>query len=273
MPAGRDGVVKIISAAVTELVESKRLGGRRKVYLDELKRCLLKFSAGRESASLADFTVQDIESWLAQFPGSWSRHTWLSRISTLFCFAVRRGWIDKNPCAQVERVFVDKKPPQILTIEQVEILLRECPPTCKAWLVLALFAGVRPDGELMRVTWEDVDLATATVKINFPKVRKHRRIVPLPARAVALLRECVAMSGLVAPSRSTLRRFKRRVCAALGFVAWPQDVLRHTAASYLLANNGDVGKVATMLGNTPGILLTHYHSPVTTDAAANFFRV
>ena len=74
----------------------------------------------------------------------------------------------------------------------------------------------------------------------------------------------------MSPSLSTLRQFKLRACAALGLSRWPQDLLRHTAASYLLALHGDAGKVATMLGNSSSVLLTHYHEPVM-PGIARFF--
>ncbi len=267
------GIGVTISTAIQELLAAKVLANRRAVYIKSLKSFLNQFAFEREQTPLENFTFQDIEAWMNRYKFPWARHTWLNRLSTLFSFAVRRRWIEKNPCDCVERVSVDHKPPTVLSVAQVEILLAKCPANCKAWLVLALFAGVRPDGELMAVKWEDVNLATASVKINFPKVRKHRRIVPLESRAVALLRDCEPKEGNLSPSHSTLRRFKRGVCAELGFETWPQDVLRHTAASFLMALHKDVGRVATMLGNSPDILLSHYHEPVSAADAKAFWAV
>jgi integrase len=157
-------------------------------------------------------------------------------------------------------------------VEQSRQLLAACPVVCRPWLILAMFAGIRPDGELMKLDWSKIDLETATVKIDFPKVRSHRRIVPLEPLAVKLLKEHPLRSGAVAPSRSTLRRFKRRMRAVLGFERWPQDVLRHTAASYLLALHQDAAKVAGWLGNSVKVLLSNYHDPVTREASAAFWE-
>ncbi|MCP5523587.1 MAG: hypothetical protein H7A46_18775 [Verrucomicrobiales bacterium] len=59
----------------------------------------------------------------------------------------------------------------------------------------------------------------------------------------------------------------------LGFKAWPQDVLRHTAASQLLALRKDAAAVALELGNSPQVLLTHYRELVTREQAAEFWGI
>ena len=53
------------------------------------------------------------------------------------------------------------------------------------------------------------------------------------------------------------------MAAKLGFEAWPKDILRHTAASMLMATWEDEGKVAATLGNSPTILHAHYRELVT----------
>jgi hypothetical protein len=54
---------------------------------------------------------------------------------------------------------------------------------------------------------------------------------------------------------------------------FPQDLFRHTAASYLLALHGDAGKVATMLGNSSSVLLRHYHEPVNKADCDRFWSI
>lgn len=267
------GEVVSLGNAVAQLLAAKRAANRRVVYLKSLAHYLNRFAAGREALPLADLSSSLIESWLAQFSAPYSRQTWLNRISTLCAFAVRRGWLAQNPCARVERVTVDHRPPLVLTPGESQRLLAACPAVCRPWLVLALFAGVRPDGELLKLQWAEVDLETATVAINFPKVRKQRRVVPLEPAAVAWLRAHPLRRGALSPSQSTLRRFKKRARAVLGLAVWPADVLRHTAASYLLALHGDAGKVALRLGNSANVLLTHYHNPVRAEACAAFWAI
>ena len=249
-----------ISVAVTKLLEAKSAGNRRAEYLAPPAHYCGSLQNGRESKPLADFTTADIEDWLKQFPSAYSRQTWLNRISTLFSFGVRREFCPANPCNRIERITVDRKAPKILSPGESLKLLKIVPALCFGYLVLGLFAGIRPD-ELLRLDWQDVNLITQTVTVNDAKTRR-RRIVPLHGRAVALLDGKSFSSGPVAPSNSTVRRFKRMARCALGWPSWPSDLLRHSFASYALALHKDAGKVSTMMGNSNAILLSHYHEPV-----------
>lgn len=77
----------------------------------------------------------------------------------------------------------------------------------------------------------------------------------------------------LAPHYSRVRRWKDVARNNIGFDRWPQDLLRHTAASYLLALYGDAGKVAARLGNSSSVLLSHYHQPVTQADCEKFWSL
>ena len=268
-PGGFD--IPTLADTIALLCATKTAANRRAVYIKNVRWMLNRFAAGREARLISDFTAAEIETWLNQFPSAGYRATWLNRISTLFAFAVRRDFILKNPCDKIERITIDRAAPKILSPAQVEILLSVTPTVCRAYVILGTFAGIRPD-ELLKMDWQDVNLETKTATVNDAKTRR-RRIVNLVPRAVALLAGCPLRRGAIAPSNSTVRRFKRRACAALGLKAWPKDLLRHTAASYLLALHGDAGKVATMLGNSSSILLQHYHEPVINGDCGHFWAM
>ena len=270
-PELRLAVPFALGDAIAQCLEAKRAGNRRAAYLKSLSRYLVRFAEGRESLPVASVTVELVESWLNQFPKPASRQTWLNRLSTLFSFSVRRGHCASNPCDMIERVTVDRRAPKILSPDEADLLLRIVPGVCRAGLVLGVFAGIRPD-ELFRLNWDDIDLETKTVTVNDAKTRR-RRIVPLEARPLALLLACPLKSGPVSPSNSTVRRFKRTAREALGLESFPLDLFRHTAASYLLALHGDAGKVATMLGNSSAVLLSHYHEPVKKEDCDRFWSL
>jgi integrase/recombinase XerD len=255
---------------VEEIIKSKRLANRRERYIKSLEYYLRTFIAGRENQHIATFDFVAVESWLNRYPAAYTRQTWLNRLSTLFSFAIRRGFITANPCDRVERVSIDHKTPVILTPQQTKLLFSICPTVCKPYLALAVYAGIRPE-EIMRLNWEEINLETATAKVS-GKTRQ-RRIVPLEPILVKILQEHPIKKGPVAPSLSTVRRFLRRARTALNLSRWPQDVLRHTAASYLLAKYQDAAKVALWLGNSPKILMRHYHNPVTAEDSEKFWTI
>jgi integrase len=252
------------TAVVEQMLAAKRVAGRREVYVKNLRQVLTRFAAA--CPNLAATTAEQVEAWLASSKCPNSRQTNLNRVSTLFSFAVRRGYIISNPCERIERISIDRKPPVILTVPQSRDLLAACPTLLKPYLALGMFAGIRPD-ETMRMKWEDINFETATAKVD-GKTRQ-RRIVPLEPIVVALLKDYPVKSGPVAPSNSTVRRWKRQAKALMGG-QWKADVLRHTYASYALALYKDAGVVSTRMGNSSGILLAHYHEPVT-EAACKLF--
>lgn len=262
------GGVEGISKCIEAVLEAKRTANRTPRYLKSLGYYLRQFAAGREDKPLADFTVEDVESWLAKYPGQYSRQTWLNRLSTLFSFAVRRGYVAANPCDRLDRVTIDQKPPAILTPAQSRELLAACPTVMRPYLVLGMFAGIRPE-EIERMEWAQIDLDAATARVE-GKTRR-RRLVPLHPRAVAELRKHPLRTGQVAPSSATIARWRGKARRVLGLERWPQDLLRHTAASYLLALHRDAGKVATMLGNSSDVLLSHYHEPVKNGDCGHFW--
>jgi integrase/recombinase XerD len=253
--------------AIEKMLISKRLANRRENYVKSLGDYLKRFA--KEFPDISQITVFGLEKWLAQIKNQYSRQTWFNRINTLLSYAKKRDILKENICERIDKITVDKPIPTILTVEESRTLYKTCPASCRPYLVLAMFAGIRPD-EVMRLDWRDIDLETKTVQVD-GKTRR-RRHVPLEPIAAALLALHPEKKGTVAPSASTVRRWKRTARHILGLKNWPHDVLRHTAASYLIALYDDAGKVAMRLGNSVGILLTHYHKPVSKDACARFWK-
>ena len=253
---------------IAALIIAKTRANRRPVYLKSLRYFLTKFAGLHPRLDIV--TIADIESWLNRFDGNYYRQTWLNRLSTLFSFAVRRGLIAANPCERIDRVIIDRVPVTILTVEQSRQLLATCPPKLKPYLVLGMFAGVRPE-EILRMKWSDVRFDTCTIRV-IGKTRRNR-LVPLEPIVVDYLRDYPQDSERVAPSRSTVRRWLRKTGRNILGGNWHADVLRHTAASYLLARHQDPNKVAFWLGNSPQILMTHYHEPVTAETSERFWNL
>src|SRR5665213_1673398 len=261
-----------LRAAIDEVIAAKINASLRPHSIEVMRSALNQFAQGRENVPLESISAKDIQGWLDSLNVKpCTKQSNVTRLSSLFSYHIRRDNLVKNPCIKLERIKVEHHAPIILSPEQAHTLLKNTPRKFRPYVILGMFAGIRPE-ETQKLTWEDVCLETKTVTVNFAKTRR-RRIVPLEPRAVSLLEKCARKKGNVAPSHSTLVRFKRVAREALGFDRWPQDLLRHTAASYLLALIGDVGKVAARLGNSSTILLTHYHQPVKQADCEKFWKV
>ena len=269
-PPAASGIT--LRAAIDEVLAAKVAAGLHPHSIEVLRYVLKRFSIGRESAPLASITAREIEIFLAGLNiKPVTKQSFVGRLSSLFSYHVRKDNLLLNPCRKLERIKVVTTAPVVLTPEQADTLLLNTPAKFRPYVVLGMFAGIRPD-ELHRLTWRDVCLETKTVTVNLAKTRR-RRIVPLEPRAVFLLKRHARKKGNIAPNKPAVRRFKRAVRECIGCETWPQDLLRHTAASYLLALLGDVGKVAARLGNSSSVMLTHYHQPVTAADCEEFWRV
>jgi integrase len=270
--AGNAG--KVISSmslgkAISALLTAKRLARRREVYLANLEVHLRDFARGREGAEVASISLADLQAYLARAKSLASRQTRLNRISTLFSFAVRQGWLAANPCQQIERMVLEWQPPRILSVDECRALLlttREHDARLVPHVALCLFAGVRP-AEARRLSWADIDIDAGLLRIEAAasKVRQ-RRVVELPSACVAWLR-----LGGDLPAANVRHRLNA-IAKRCGLLPWPRDGLRHSAASYWHALHGEV-VTARNLGHSEAVLHRHYRALVTPAEAQTFFEI
>lgn len=264
-----------LADAVADMLRSKAASRRRPSYVRSLRQYLGAFARGREHVPISALTSVDIEQWFAdRAEAPATRAANIGRLSALFAYAIRRGWVAHNPCSRLERIRIEHRPPRILSVDESRRLLDVMPDAIRAWVVLGLFVGLRPS-EAERLNWSAVRLVgvdpCVVVDAAASKVRR-RRIVPLSETAVVWLATCRHREGAVVSSHSTMRRARRAAAKAAG-LEWGQDILRHTYASMRLAVGHDVGRVAREMGNSPQILLTHYAELVTRGEADRFWNL
>lgn len=183
-----------------------------------------------------------------------------------------------NSCEglRIEEPRTDKTP-TILHAADVQALLEGAGPY-RAAVALMVFAGVRPDelaGEHKApLPWSMVDAKKrrVTIPIEQSKTRSPRVIEKMPHSLWAWLGD-VPATGPISPARS--RQIIRRCWSVLrkrrpDLKKWPVDVLRHTAASYLLALWGDAGRVSRALGweGKTEVLFARYAATGMTKAQA-----
>lgn len=270
---------RTLSEAITETIQVKREAKRKERYLDELEKYLNKFARDREDMPVDQITVKDIEDWFAErSEGAETRSSNLGRLSSMFGVCLRRGYIAANPCKSVEAVSTDQKPPQILTVAQTKKLLRLCrkhAPALLPYIVLGAFLGIRPEA-LEQMEWSAIDWKRRRIMIDYTisKVRSWG-LVDLPKPAVAWLKTCRKSKGRIAPKKTTLKRLRRKLREKMAWPAWPQDILRHTAASHLLAfHEGDETKVSAMLLTSPRVLHRRYRGGrITPEEAKKFLAL
>ena len=154
-------------------------------------------------------------------------------------------------------------------------------PTMYAAIVVSLACGLR-QGELMRLTWRDIDLKGQRLRILRTKT-DNPRTVHLPSSAANALKALKA-SGVVGTkavflaesgeplNRGTLRIrwLEIRDAAKLKDFRWHD--LRHSCASFLAQNGATLLEIAEVLGHTSTTVTRRYAhlvqgAPVTGHAA------
>lgn len=264
-----------ISRVVLELVAAKTAANRRQSYLRSLRVYLEGFARGREDMPITAVNLKLLEEWYASRTETPSmRKGTIGRLSTMFSYAWRKGYVTENPCKRLERIRVDPKPPRIFTPLQARTLLHYLRGDRRrrwrlAQAILGLFCGVRPT-ELTRLFWKDIDLERAIVRIDASasKVRQ-RRIVPIPENAIAWLKLCERHEQKIGAVRWKWIEAAERKTG----LKWENDILRHTAASYLVAKHEDCGRVARWLGNSADVLLRHYTELVSAEDCLAFWSI
>ena len=242
--------------AVRMHMERKR--GRRVRTLSECRGMLLRLM--REVPDLAEAKVRGITTEMCRgmieqvFDTAAMRAKARRILHALFETAVSNGWCDANPVANVQFDPAVESTIAILTLQQVERLLRALAQPehacCAAAVGLMLWAGIRPY-EVARLAWADLDLRERVAYLS-PRHTKTggARQVTLHAPLLRLLRTLAKdaePSQHITPPNWT-RRWKRLRRTA-GFARWQPDTLRHTFASYHIKHFKDPTQLQWEMGH------------------------
>lgn len=262
-----------IKDVMAEMELAKRNAGRANDYLKSLKQIVSQFSKGRGKIPISEFSVKDVESFLDS-KNIRSRSTLRARLSTLFEFAVRRGYRESNPCNQLEAVTITAEPPSVLTAKETKTALKWLVenPRSLAWFALTTFAGLRPE-EAQKTRWADIHVKEGWIRVEAQttKVRQRRVVYPLPA-ALAWLKRAKRLKSELPLSPKKQLKDRKALRKILKWPVWKQDVTRHTAASYWLAGDGETVKhVAKMLGHSEAVCESQYKAVKTQKEAAEFW--
>ncbi len=184
---------------------------------------------------------------------------YLSALSTLYTWALKKGWIDHHPVRGISPMSEGEQRVRYLSDDDRERLL-DCCLECggaslHALATLALSTGARR-GELLRLRWSDIDLRTGSVVLGRSE-SKTRRTLPLAGPAIDTLRPLAKVRRIggdeVFADRSGRVAFPRKAWESAVRKAEIDDFrfhdLRHSAASYLAQCGASLAEIAEFLGH------------------------
>ena len=228
---------------------------------------------------VVDITVDDVLALIDDLRAlgytGWTIRTTLTPLSRLLNHAARRGVIPISPMSRLDRT----ERPTVWAAEQVILqrgeigrLLEAAPAPYRTLLATAVFTGLR-QGELLGLTWAELDFDDGIVKVRSsldrqgqrqePKTRQAVRdvvLMPALARTLEQHRSASAFAAhtdfVFASQQGTplhWRNVARRALqpalknAGLNHLRWHD--LRHTFASLLISEGANIVYVSRQLGH------------------------
>jgi integrase len=241
-----------------------------------------------EDMHIERFGESDATAFLDSVPQGSYNH-FLRHCRGLFAWAVRMGHIKTNPFANICPRQAEHKEVSVLSVQEAKALLEAAEALyggeLLAYVAITLFAGLRPDSEMRKLSWNAINLEDAEIRVTQGKTRIPRT-VEMPENLVGWLKICDC-------SRAIYPKNFRRKWAAVrnragfkggvaitpkqrdseaGLKPWVKDYARHSAISYRVRQTGDIFKTATWAGNSPGIIRRHYLGLVSSKEARKYWN-
>jgi len=265
-----------VNETIAALLDQQEKKNRRPTTISTSKNRLEKFASwfGKNGGDIAIFNTKSIQGWLDHMGFTPATEiAYLRELNHLFTFAVKRGWRDGNPVANIEKPIVDRKANGILSVEDVGRLLEASKEFEGAsdWLAVQLFCGLRPS-EADRLKWGDISEAGIHVKSAVAKTHEERYIVMSMNLREWLLSGCESDSLLV--GRKNGSKIRKKLSESLG-IEWHHDCLRKTFCSYHLAMYDKPELTASIMGHVRGVALMyrHYRVPVQKEEAKKYWEI
>lgn len=269
-----------------EFKAAKKADRKSGYYISDISHRLEHVGKTFDDRPVATIETRELDDWLrALDQAPISRVNFRKVLRTAFEFAVSRGYARDNPVVRTAEVKVDHAAPGILTPKEIAALLTAADSQIVPAIALAAFAGLR-DAEIGRMTWDRVDLVGGHIKVDAAIAKtSSRRIIPIPDNLRAWLAPHARKAGVVRPvprvayplyraaRPQAAAALKLRGDAAVNLEEWPHNALRHSFASYRMAQVANAAQVAEECGHSVQVMKTHYRELVTKTEAEAWFSV
>ena len=96
-------------------------------------------------------------------------------LSAIFREAVKRGYLEKNPCRGIKQLPEQNTIVRYLSDDEEKAILGACSETMKPIVLCALHSGMRRE-EMLSLKWQEVDLEQRLIRVRFSKSKRSRYI-------------------------------------------------------------------------------------------------
>lgn len=207
-----------------------------------------------------------------------------SQFSQFFNWCIFKGYTHENPLKKIE-VKLPTKDVQILTVAGAQALMKKTEtnfPDLMVYHAVCLFGGLRPT-EAKMLKWENIYLEEKQITVlrETSKVKETRNVQIEDTLMYWLKSYPGTKSGFIVKQKG-FRTATEKFRAALGYkigkqnkdgFKWPEDILRHSYASYWLPKYNHRGLLAEQMGNSLKMIKDHYKRVVKTSDVDAFWNI
>ncbi len=266
---------KLFSRVADECLAAKEACGISFEYQRSLRFYLGRFKRELGPLPITNISTAQIDTCLRSAIGNHTTKNNLRRILvTMFKWARDQGYLPQDRKTAPERAITFKgveSPPAIFTPEELRKIISVCPAKLLPHLVLGAFAGIR-SAEIERLDWKDILWERGYIEIEAAKAKtRSRRLVPLLPNLRSWLEPFREEEGHICHLPNVHTRLN--YIGEKSGVGWRMNALRHSYASYRLAELQDAARVAFEMGNSPEKLFRHYRELVGPDTAKEWFAI
>ncbi|MBT3638348.1 MAG: tyrosine-type recombinase/integrase [Opitutae bacterium] len=245
-----------------------------------------------EFSSIKLIAFSHIEHWEAfsRKLGEASRR-YENHLRILFNYAVERGYLNSSPMIGKLSDAPKLNKPAILREDQWRQLLLTAIQTDSTldllgYVVLTLYMGLRPESEVKRISWKNINFKTGKLFLGDDETGKSDlgRTLEIPKAAMDLLARCKRKKGRIIKSDYEHRKNWDELREKAGFIVrnkegkitrndWVADIARHTAGTMVYANTQSKEVVRAFLGHTNDVTMRYYvnHGESLDEEAERFY--
>lgn len=225
-----------------------------------------------------DLTPMQLTAWLNKSSNACTINTRRKRLVAIFNWCRNMGYLPealRTAAAKTQTAEEIRAPIGIITPNEFQKLLSQIhkdEPQSLASLVIGGFCGLR-SCELQAQLWSDVYLQGDDhymIVSNGKKGTESDRVVPLCDAAVMWLRLCKDQTGFIG-NKQDLRK-TRKVALKIGIIM-PKNALRHSFATYRVAQTQNSDQAAIEAGHSRKIQIKNYKRPVPRKEGDAWFSI
>jgi len=266
----------------------------RRDYRNSLNHFILKRFG---NVAIKEITTFDIECFISEQNVTANRaQNLLQPMRNVFAMAKKAGFIDKNPCIDVDTkantIRARKPKPTPFSMAEVDLMIEHFDPFYKDFATVMFFTGMR-FSEAAGLKWKNVDLARGIIRIeevmvedelDLPKTEDSQRDIELFPMVIDALRnqrkatwgrsEFVFLNqvgGTLHPTPFNQKMWKK-ACAKAGI---PYRAVKNTRSTFIcmmLDAGEDMGWVARQVGHSSfKMIYEHYYKYMKDDRAGGKF--